>query len=79
MPKWQKLSTRVAHKITVGRKSDVKSLLEAVFPFLKVKDLEARCLIDFISKFPDERSGARSSMEERRDMIAEVRRLKIVA
>jgi hypothetical protein len=77
-PKWQALSTRITHKIQVNRKASVETLLERVLPYLRVKDEEARAVLDFLRAFPHHNDRV-SSHQDRETLVLRVRELKQVA
>ena len=78
-PKNQPLSTRPAIRIVVRRRGSVVQLLQAIRPFLKVKEREADAIIDFFTLHPRESVGQRSTTEQRQTLVDSVKQLKRIA
>lgn len=78
-PKMQPLSKRPAHKIQVERKASVLRLAILVLPYLRVKDSEAKAVIEFLTRYEREAGETRSTPAARVALIEQLRHLKTVA
>lgn len=74
LPFWQPKSTKETHRITVCRKDEVVKLLKEIEPYLRVKKLEAKYVIDFYENIVN--NSIRSTLEEREKFDKELKRLK---
>jgi hypothetical protein len=78
-PTYQPLSTRAAHRIVVRKRAQVAKLLGIIYPYLRVKDAEAKAVIDFVGRFPSDHRQPRSTLVDRKLVIDTLRSLKKVA
>lgn len=73
-PRWN-----ASWKWIVCSKPDVSRFLSAIYPFLKIKRDQAKVVLDFLEKYPNNKTGRRISKDEMLAYLAakdEVTRLK---
>jgi hypothetical protein len=75
-PKWQKMSTRPTHRITIGKLKHVQKLLTKLEPLLRVKKAEAKLALDFLNLYIGVSIKQKPSIEERELFIAKLKALK---
>ncbi len=85
MGRMQPLGTRLTHKISVHRKSDVDLILTSVLPYLVVKKPEAEMILGWLTKWGHDMRGisavskARPSYDERVIFVNQLSAAKKVA
>lgn len=74
-------STRDIHRVSVYRNADVKKVLTLVEPILVVKRAEAKTVLEWLERWPDQRgvNKERATFEEKEAYYLKLRELKKVA